>query len=101
MWKLTNSHAIRVQSWMRGRHEGRYHVKHNNCQHFVEELWRRVCIRGYGVDSDSLRHLGTLASRFGAGEGYSSREASLMGGSTTQVAEDFSEKACTLKSIDV
>ncbi|KAK6394163.1 hypothetical protein LTR65_002009 [Meristemomyces frigidus] len=34
--------AIRAQSWMRGRQGGRYHVKHNNCQHFVEELWQRL-----------------------------------------------------------
>lgn len=34
--------AIKVQSWMRSRVGGRYHVKHNNCQHFTNELMRRV-----------------------------------------------------------
>ncbi|KAK4546812.1 hypothetical protein LTR36_001544 [Oleoguttula mirabilis] len=55
--------AIRAQSWMRGRQGGRYHVKHNNCQHFVEELWQRVCIKAYGMDNDSLRSLGKIACR--------------------------------------
>lgn len=33
---------------MRGRQGGRYHVRHNNCQHFVEELWCRLCLDGHG-----------------------------------------------------
>lgn len=41
---LTTAVAMRVQSWMRGREGGRYHVKRNNCQHFVGELWNRLLI---------------------------------------------------------
>ena len=49
---------------MRGRHGGRYHVKHNNCQHFTEELWRRICVAGYDISNANLRPLGSLASHY-------------------------------------
>lgn len=33
---------MRVQSWMRSRKDGKYHVKKNNCHHFVNELLDRI-----------------------------------------------------------
>ncbi|KAK5113591.1 hypothetical protein LTR85_010820 [Meristemomyces frigidus] len=92
--------AIRVQSWMRGRQGGRYHVKDNNCQHFVEELWRRVCIKGCGMDDPSLASLGSVAWKYAAGEGYDSKEASLLSGVTIRV-DDCSDSAVSLSSNDV
>lgn len=43
---------MRVQSWMRGRQGGKYHVRKNNCHDFVDELTRRICILKK-IDSDS------------------------------------------------
>lgn len=60
--------AMKVQSWQRNRADGRYHVKHNNCQHFVHELWRRICTDGHGrhpgITDESLAPLGSVALRF-------------------------------------
>jgi hypothetical protein len=36
---------MRVQSWMRGRQHGKYHVKRNNCHHFVDELLHRISLK--------------------------------------------------------
>lgn len=43
---------MRVQSWMRGRQGGKYHVRKNNCHHFVDELTSRICVLKK-VDSDN------------------------------------------------
>lgn len=88
--------AIRVQSWMRGRQGGRYHVKHNNCQHFVEELWRRV--KGHDVDDESLRSLGTVASRFAIRQGVDEKVAPWLSGVTIRV-DDCSETSVSLDSL--
>lgn len=92
------SAAIRVQSWMRGRQDGRYHVKHNNCQHFVEELWRRLCISGHGVEADSLRSLGTVASKFSIQVKYDEKETPSLSGITIRV-DDCSESSFSLGSV--
>lgn len=86
--------AIKVQSWMRSRQEGRYHVKYNNCQHFTEELWRRICINDYSVDTKNLASLGSIARKF-TREWEGSKEASLLSGITIQV-DECSEKSVSL-----
>ncbi|KAI7060597.1 hypothetical protein KC352_g43749, partial [Hortaea werneckii] len=45
--------SIKVQSWMRSRERGRYHVRHNNCQHFTQELLQRILLPSDGTDSES------------------------------------------------
>lgn len=50
---LTPASAIKVQSWMRSRERGRYHVRHNNCQHFTQELLQRILLPADGTDSES------------------------------------------------
>lgn len=59
--QLTRSVAMKVQSWMRGREGGRYHVKRNNCQHFVEELWGRLSVDMAGKKLQDLQTLGYIA----------------------------------------
>ncbi|GAB7366552.1 hypothetical protein MBLNU230_g8539t1 [Neophaeotheca triangularis] len=60
--------AMKVQSWQRNRNGGRYHVRRNNCQHFVHELWRRICTDGHGrhpdITDESLAVLGSVGPRF-------------------------------------
>lgn len=38
---------------MRSRERGRYHVRHNNCQHFTQELLQRILLPADGTDSES------------------------------------------------
>lgn len=59
--ELTASLAMKAQSWMRGREGGRYHVKRNNCQHFVQELWKRLSTSIAGKDIQSLGDLNCTA----------------------------------------
>lgn len=33
---------MKAQAFSRGRNGGKYDIKHNNCQHFIEELQRRI-----------------------------------------------------------
>lgn len=70
---------------MRGRQRGRYHVKHNNCQHFVEELWRRVCAKSHGMEDDSLRSVGMLAKKYSVRDECGEKEASIFSGVTIRV----------------
>lgn len=34
--------ALKAQAYVRGRFGGKYHLKHNNCQHFIAEFLRRL-----------------------------------------------------------
>lgn len=46
--------ALKAQAFSRSRNGGQYHLKDNNCQHFVQELQRRlVNIRGDGFESST------------------------------------------------
>jgi len=36
--------AVKVEAWMKSRNGGKYNLRTNNCQHFVQELLRRVLV---------------------------------------------------------
>lgn len=33
---------MKAQAYSRSRNGGKYHIKHNNCQHFIVDLQRRI-----------------------------------------------------------
>lgn len=49
---LTSEVALQSQTFVRSRNGGRYHIKKNNCQHFIRNLLERIIIIPL-VDLDS------------------------------------------------